>query len=116
MAIGEGQATTFAVLDAELRREAVEILRDPIRIAFALLGPIILMFAFGYGISFDIEHLRFAVFDQSRSLESREFLESFEGSRFFERQPDKEGEPGVLLRVPRDKEAVSYTHLRAHET
>jgi ribosome-dependent ATPase len=40
------------------------------------------MFAFGYGISFDIEHLRFAVFDQSRSLESREFLESFEGSRF----------------------------------
>ena len=50
-------------------------------------GPILLMFAFGYGISFDIENLRFAVFDQSRSLESREFLESFEGSRFFERQP-----------------------------
>jgi ribosome-dependent ATPase len=46
------------------------------------------MFAFGYGISFDVEHLRFAVFDQSRSLESRDFLESFEGSRFFERQPD----------------------------
>ena len=59
-----------------------------IEIAFALLSPIIPLFAFGYGISFDIEHLRFTVFDQSRSLESREFLESFEGSRFFERQPD----------------------------
>jgi len=46
------------------------------------------MFAFGYGISFDVEHLRFAVFDQSRSIESREFLESFEGSRFWSRQPD----------------------------
>jgi ribosome-dependent ATPase len=46
------------------------------------------MFAFGYGISFDVEHLRFAVFDQNRSIESREFLESFEGSRFWSRQPD----------------------------
>jgi ribosome-dependent ATPase len=66
----------------------VEIMRDPVRIAFALLSPMLLMFAFGYGISFDVEHLRFAVFDQSRSLESREFLESFEGSRFWSRQPD----------------------------
>ena len=63
-------------------------MRDPVRIAFALLSPILLMFAFGYGISFDVEHLRFAVFDQSRSIESREFLESFEGSRFWSRQPD----------------------------
>jgi ribosome-dependent ATPase len=73
---------------AVARREAVEIMRDPVRIAFALLSPILLMFAFGYGISFDVEHLRFAVFDQDRSLESREFLESFEGSRFWSRQPD----------------------------
>ena len=63
-------------------------MRDPIRIAFALFNPIILMFAFGYGISFDVEHLRLAVFDQNRSLESRQFLDSFEGSQFFERQPD----------------------------
>jgi ribosome-dependent ATPase len=73
---------------AVARREAVEIMRDPVRIAFALLSPMLLMFAFGYGISFDVEHLRFAVFDQSRSIESREFLESFEGSRFWSRQPD----------------------------
>ena len=33
---------------AYARRETVELLRDPIRLAFALLGPIILMFAFGY--------------------------------------------------------------------
>ena len=34
------------------------------RLAFALLGPVILMVAFGYGISLDVEHLRFAAFDQ----------------------------------------------------
>ena len=42
---------------AYARRETVELLRDPIRLAFALVGPIILMFAFGFGISFDIENL-----------------------------------------------------------
>ena len=54
----------LARLWAYARRETVELLRDPIRLAFALVGPIILMLAFGYGISFDIENLQTAAFDQ----------------------------------------------------
>ena len=73
---------------AYARREAVEIMRDPVRIAFALFNPIILMFAIGYGISFDVEHLRYAVFDQDRSLESRQFLDSFQNPKYFDRKPD----------------------------
>jgi len=72
---------------AYARRESVEILRDPLRLAFAFLGPIVLMIAFGYGISFDVENLTFAAFDQDRTLESRQFLESFEGSRYFKERP-----------------------------
>ena len=73
---------------AYARREAVEIMRDPVRIAFALFNPIILMFAIGYGISFDVEHVRWAVFDQDRSLESRQFLDSFQNPKYFDRKPD----------------------------
>ena len=73
---------------AYARREAVEIMRDPVRIAFALFNPIILMFAIGYGISFDVEHLRWAVFDQDRWLESRQFLDSFQNPKYFDRKPD----------------------------
>ena len=65
------------------RREAAEVLRDRIRLAFALLGPLILMATFGYGISFDIENLRYAVLDRDQSLESRLFLEHFSQSRYF---------------------------------
>ena len=72
---------------AYARRETVELLRDPIRLAFALVGPIILMFAFGYGISFDIENLATATFDQDDTPESRELLQGFEGSRYFSVQP-----------------------------
>jgi ribosome-dependent ATPase len=56
---------------AYARRETMELLRDPIRLTFALLGPLILMIAFGYGISLDVEHLRFGAFDQDRTPESR---------------------------------------------
>jgi ribosome-dependent ATPase len=73
---------------AYARREAVEILRDPVRLAFAILNPIILMFAIGYGISFDVEHLRYAVLDQDRSIESRQFLDSFQTSKYFDRKRD----------------------------
>ena len=68
---------------AYARRESLEIIRDPIRIAFALLGPVILMIAFGYGITFDLEDISYAVLDQDQTPESRSYLENFAGSRYF---------------------------------
>ena len=68
-------------------REAMELQRDPIRLAFALLGPILLMITFGYGISFDVENLSYAVLDRDHSPESRAYLEQFASSRYFREQP-----------------------------
>jgi len=71
---------------AYARREATEIRRDPIRLAFALLGPVLLMFAMGYGISFDVDDIRYAVLDHDRTPASREYLEQFAGSPWFSEQ------------------------------
>ncbi|MFF8800865.1 MULTISPECIES: ribosome-associated ATPase/putative transporter RbbA [unclassified Methylobacterium] len=71
---------------AYARRETMELLRDPIRIAFAFIGPILLMIAFGYGISFDVENLRFSAFDQDNSPESRQLVDAFTSSRYFSEQ------------------------------
>lgn len=68
------------------RREAMELMRDPIRIAFALIGPLILLTAMAFGISFDIENVRYAVLDRDQSPESRTLLENFSGSRYFEKR------------------------------
>jgi len=77
---------------AYARREAMELLRDPIRLTFALLGPLILMIAFGYGISLDVEHLRFGAFDQDRTPESRSLIEAFSSSRrYFDERPPPVG-------------------------
>ncbi|WP_342644172.1 ribosome-associated ATPase/putative transporter RbbA [Rhodoligotrophos ferricapiens] len=68
-------------------REALEIVRDPARLVFALAGPALLLITFGYGISFDVENLPFAVFDQDQSAQSRQLLDSFQSSRYFEERP-----------------------------
>lgn len=74
-------------LRAFASREFTEIFRDPIRLAFALLGPLILLVTFGYGITFDVERLPFAVLDNDRSPESRELTETLGGSHYFVAQP-----------------------------
>jgi ribosome-dependent ATPase len=84
---------------AYARREMMELLRDPIRLTFALLGPLILMIAFGYGISLDVEHLRFAAFDQDQTPESRSLIEAFSSSsRYFDERPPPIGSSEELDR------------------
>ncbi len=96
---------------AYARRETMELLRDPIRLGFAFVGPVILMLAFGYGITFDVENLKYAAFDEDRTPESRRLLESFSGSRYFSEQRPissaaemeqrlKSGELAVAVEIP----------------
>jgi ribosome-dependent ATPase len=65
------------------RREAMELWHDPIRLAFALIGPIVLLCAATWGITFDVDHIPFAVLDRDQTVDSREFVESFSGSQYF---------------------------------
>jgi ribosome-dependent ATPase len=74
---------TFSRLWTYARREWMEIRRDRIRLAFALLGPIVLMIVFGYGITFDVERLSYAALDYDHSSQSRDYLEGFSSSRYF---------------------------------
>ncbi|OZY50374.1 ribosome-associated ATPase/putative transporter RbbA [Pseudomonas lundensis] len=74
-------------LIAVASRESKELLRDKVRMAFALLGALFMMVIFGYGISLDVENLAFAVYDQDQSPQSRAYLEAFRSSRYFEEHP-----------------------------
>ncbi len=75
---------------AYARRETVEVLRDPVRLAFAFLGSALLMLVFCYGITLDIEELDFAVLDLSQGPESRAYIAEIEGSRYFKSTPPLE--------------------------
>ena len=81
-------------------REALEVLRDPIRLAFAFLGSAVLMLLFGFGITMDVEELRYAALDLDQTPASRAYLQNFAGSpRYFVEQPPLRSPEELLERL-----------------
>ncbi len=66
------------------RREAIELSHDTVRLAFAVIGPILLMIVFGYGISLDINHVAFSVLDFDGTHASRMYSDNFRGSIYYD--------------------------------
>ena len=65
----------------------LELKRDPVRATMALLGTAILMLIFGYGISLDVEKLKFAVLDRDQTTLSQDYALNLSGSRYFVERP-----------------------------
>jgi ribosome-dependent ATPase len=85
--------------------------RDPVRSALALLGSLLLMFVVGYGISMDVEDLRFAVLDRDQTQLSKDYALNLAGSRYFKERPPitdyaeldrrmRSGEISLALEIP----------------
>lgn len=73
---------------AYTNNETMQIRRDPVRLAFAFIGSALLMLIFGFGITSDVEHVRYASLDLDQSPESRLYLEQFAGAqRYFTLTP-----------------------------
>ncbi|WP_240002574.1 ABC transporter permease [Oleisolibacter albus] len=70
-------------LSALLKREVLEILRDPFRLSAAFIVPGVMMLIFGFGLSVDIEQVPFAALDQDRTPASRDYIDHFARNRYF---------------------------------
>ena len=68
-------------------RETLELVRDRIRLGFAVFGTTFLLLVFGFGISTDVNSLSFAVLDHDQTHESRAYLEELRGSAYFVEKP-----------------------------
>ncbi|NIE68336.1 ribosome-associated ATPase/putative transporter RbbA [Burkholderia sp. Ax-1719] len=68
-------------------REALELRRDPVRATLALAGSLLLLFVMGFGISMDVEDLRFAVLDHDQTSLSQNYDLNLSGSRYFIERP-----------------------------
>jgi len=69
------------------RRETLELRHDPLRATMALLGSILLMCIMGYGISLDVENLKYAVLDHDQTGLSQNYALNLSGSRYFTERP-----------------------------
>jgi ABC-2 type transport system permease protein len=66
-----------------VRKEFVQVLRDKKLRFFLIVPPLVQLLAYGYVINFDIKHVAMAVFDQSHTMESRQLIDRFASTDWF---------------------------------
>ncbi|HUE98002.1 MAG TPA: ABC transporter permease [Anaerolineales bacterium] len=66
-----------------IRKEFIQIFRDPRTLALILVMPIIQLFLLGYAATTDVRNVPIALWDQSRSPESRALLDAFRAADYF---------------------------------
>lgn len=66
-----------------VRKEILQVLRDPSSIAIAFLLPAALLLLFGYGVSMDAQDLRLGIVVEQTSAEASSFAGAFQRSRYF---------------------------------
>ena len=95
-----------------LRKEFLQIVRDPSSIAIAFLMPVFLLALFGYGVSLDAEDVPIALVQDAPSRDGADFLASLRGTPSFAPRDAtsmaeaerllREGAVSGIVRVPAD--------------
>jgi ABC-2 type transport system permease protein len=68
-------------------KEVLHILKDPRSLLILFLMPILQLVMFGYALKMEIQTVKIGVIDYSQSALSRQLIESFNGSEFFQLFP-----------------------------
>ena len=71
-------------LKAVAKKEFLHVLRDPRSLMMGIGIPLLLLFLFGYALTLDVDRVPLIVWDQSHTVESRELISRFSGSRYFD--------------------------------
>lgn len=66
-----------------IRKESLQILRDPSSISIAFVMPVVLLFLFGYGVSLDAKHIPVGIVIEQPDMATQSLAGAFERSEFF---------------------------------
>ncbi|GIV16514.1 MAG: transport permease protein [Armatimonadota bacterium] len=67
-----------------IRKEFIQLRRDPRMLRLVIVAPIVQLIIFGYAVTTDIKHIPTAVIDADRSRESRDLVARFSNTGYFE--------------------------------
>ena len=66
-----------------IRKEFLQIFRDPRTLAMIIVMPILELFLLGYAATTDVKNISMAVWDQNKTTQSRALLEAFRAADYF---------------------------------
>jgi ABC-2 type transport system permease protein len=98
---------------AIMKKDFIHLFRDPRSLAISILLPVILLFIYGYSVSFDVKNLPFAILDNSKTFASRQLIDKFLHSGYFIKIADltsekqfaqmlDSGKAKVVINIPSD--------------
>ena len=67
-----------------IKKEFIQVKRDPVSLKLPIAMPVIMMLLFGYAVNTEVDKIKTAVFDQSKTRESREYIDKFTASNYFD--------------------------------
>jgi len=66
-----------------IRKEFIQIMRDPRTLILVIVMPMLQLFLLGYAATTDVKNISLAVWDQSQSNQSRALLDAFRAANYF---------------------------------
>ena len=96
----------FMRLFGVLRKETLQILRDPSSIILALVMPMVLLIIFGYGVSLDAEHVPMVLVNGDKGPMSRELAARFANSANFKIKTAESMAQATALVLARKAEGI----------
>ncbi|HEX7511948.1 MAG TPA: ABC transporter permease, partial [Candidatus Methylomirabilis sp.] len=66
-----------------MKKEFIEVWRDPRSLGFILVMPVIMLFLYGYGISSDVKRVPLVVYDRDGRPPARELVNRFTSTDYF---------------------------------
>ncbi len=85
-----------------IRKEIIHISRDPRTLAIMIVMPLVMLILLGYAATTDIEHLRTAVYDGDKTPQSRDLIEAYQASNYFDVIFYVEKEEGLRYLIDHD--------------
>ena len=76
-------------------KEYRQLKRDKLTLAAIIFTPVLMLLLYGYALNFDVKHVRMGVLDESHSKESRELIQKFFSTEYFDLAGNVPEEPAV---------------------
>ena len=88
-----------------IRKEFIQIVRDPRTLAITFVLPIVQLYMLGYALTNDVRDVPLAVLDQDRSWAARQLLDAYRAADYFHLHYDVDSEDELrrAFGVPDDR-------------
>jgi ABC-2 type transport system permease protein len=94
---------SFRRITAMMRKEIIQILRDPRSLLIVILMPVMQLVIYGYAVNLDVRNIPLCVYDRDGTQTSQDLLKRFQATDYFKIVHVADNYPDVLRQIDSGK-------------